>query len=113
MRRYHPTKILMAVFIINLLSYPIEAQESPPSAGRWVPEFKQELGIKPDREPTEGEIVHFVSATVVDPKKLLALGLYGIRNGDKIKMIYLGNNQWRIKHYATGLAIILTVNPNW
>jgi hypothetical protein len=105
------SKVLFAIFIINILAFPIMAQERETTNSVWISALNQQLGIKPEPEPSDGEVVRFVSATVINFEKLFALGLYGVKNGDKIKLINLGNNQWRIKHYATGLAIILTINP--
>jgi hypothetical protein len=117
------SKVLITFLIINLLAFPIAAQECETTNSIWISALNQQLGIKPDSEPNDGEVVRFVSATVTNfeklfalglygvKNKLFALGLYGVKNGDKIKLINLGNNQWRIKHYATGLAIILTINP--
>lgn len=104
-------KVFITFITINLLTFPIAAQERGSADSIWISALNQQLGIKPDPEPNDGEVVRYVSATVVDFEKLFALGLYGVKNGDKIKLINLGNNQWRIKHYATGLAITLTINP--
>jgi hypothetical protein len=105
-----PSTIIVLLVAILLIS-PLNAYEQETGDSTWRSDFKQQLGIKPDVEPREGEAVRFVLATVTHAEMLFSLGLYGVKNGDKIKMINLGNNQWRIKHYGTGLAITLSINP--
>jgi hypothetical protein len=107
------TAPLTFIVLLNavLLIFPLNAYEQETSNSEWRAAYKQQLGIQPDAEPKEGEAVRFVLATVTHPEKLFTLGLYGVKKGDKIKMINLGNNQWRIKHYDSGLAITLSVFP--
>ncbi len=108
---YKTRSVLNFLLMFTLLIYPFIAFGQDVANSVWMSDFKRHLGIDPDVEPEDGKAVDFVSATVINAEKLFSLGLYGVKNGDKIKMINLGNNQWRIKHYATGLAITLSINP--
>lgn len=101
----------IALLIVMLLIFPLNAYEQETGDSAWRTAYKQQLGIHPDIEPQDGEAVRFVLATVTNPEKLFTLGLYSVKKGDKIKMINLGNNQWRIKHYDSGLAITLSIFP--
>ena len=69
--------------------------------------MNQVLGIQPDSEPHYGTIGYSFSATVIDAQRLAASGISGIRNGDRLKITHLGDDQWRMKHYVTGFSIVL------
>jgi hypothetical protein len=84
-----------------------DAQETCP----WQAQFDRMLGIAPQGSPRDGEPIRFVDATVVDPDRLFSLGLIGVEKGDHIKLLCVGDNQWRIKHYATGLVIFFSTDP--
>ena len=52
-----------------------------------------------------------LEASVIDPDRLYSLGLYAARQGDRVKIICIDSNMWRIKHVDTGLAITFSTRP--
>jgi hypothetical protein len=50
-------------------------------------------------------------ATVVDADQFSAAGMAGVKNGDRIRMTHLGKSAWRIKHYVSGMAFEIDLNP--
>jgi hypothetical protein len=85
----------------------VDAQE----ACRWEAHFARALGIAQAGLPRDGEPVRFVDATVVHPERLFDLGLISVKKGDRIKLLCVGENQWRIRHSATGLVIFFSTEP--
>jgi hypothetical protein len=78
---------------------------------RWSSRLPPALGIAVDGLPRNGQSVRFVDATVIRPEPLFELGLLGVKKGDRIKIVCVGDNQWRIRHAATGLVIYFCIDP--
>lgn len=113
-RKLNILKIVSIVLTAVLLgTLPCSAQGPNPDKPncKWLAIFPELLGIEPDALPTAGQPVVYINATVTDPDRLHSLGLFGLNKGDKIKMLCMGADQWRIKHYATGLAIKFSMRP--
>ena len=87
------------------------AQNSSPSGCRWQTAFIEHLGIEPATDVADGDAVQVMQAQVKDPDRLHTMGLFNIRPGDRINMVCVGSDVWRIKHYATGLAIMFSPKP--
>ena len=105
-------KIVSVILILVLFGImPGSAQEPTPNKSdcKWLATFPELLGIEPNAMPAAGQPILYISATVIDPDRLHSLGLFGLRKGDKIKMLCMGADQWRIKHYATGLSITFSM----
>lgn len=111
------TKIIPAlVFAVILAAYPPvstadDARRSIDSGCRWQSAFPEHLGIDPRQEIADGQPVQMVRAVVTDPDRLHAMGLFGVRQGDRIRMRCIEPEVWRIKHYATGLTITFSTRP--
>jgi hypothetical protein len=107
-------KAAAAGMMILALSWTINAAiaaETTEKGCQWQSIFPQHLGIEPGFIPANGQQLYIIKAFVTDPGRLREIGLYGVKKGDKIKMICLGNDRWRIKHYATDLAIEFSTKP--
>lgn len=87
------------------------AAETTETGCQWQSIFPQLLGIEPGFKSADGQQPQIVEALVTDPGRLEAFGLYGVKKGDLIKMICLGDDRWRIKLYTTGLAIEFSTKP--
>jgi len=75
---------------------------------RWDPGYTELLGVSVAAAVEANRPVAFVQAAVTRPEKLAALGLYAVKKGDTVKLLCIGENFWRIKHYASGLAIVFS-----
>jgi hypothetical protein len=107
-------KVAAAGMLILALSWILNtaiAAETTEKGCQWQSMFLQHLGIEPELKTANGQQLHIIKAFVTDPGRLQEFGLYGVKEGDRIKMICLGNDRWRIKHYATGLAIEFSTKP--
>jgi hypothetical protein len=110
-------KIIPAVVFTVILSVhsPVstaaDAQQSVESGCRWQSAFPDHLGIDPGQEIADGQLVQMVRAVVTDPDRLSSMGLFGVRQGDRIRMRCIDADVWRIKHYATGLTITFSSRP--
>ena len=89
----------------------VYAQNRPESGCRWQSAFPEHLGIDTGFEIADGQTVGMLEAAVTDPDRLYSLGLYAARQGDRIKMICIEPDVWRIKHVGTGLAITFSTRP--
>lgn len=59
-----------------------------------------EFGIRPvKRLPTAQETHHFI---LDDPRKLFVHGLKGVKRGETVQVVNLGNGKWRVAHPSTG-----------
>ena len=87
------------------------AQNPSESGCRWQSAFPEQLGIVTGIKMTEGQSVRWVEVRVTDPERLHTMGLFGVRKGDRVKMLCIETEVWRIKHYATGLAITFSTRP--
>lgn len=93
------------------MSAPAFAQNTIESVCRWQSVFPDHLGIDPGAELADGQTVQMVKALVADPDRLHSMGLFGVHKGDHVNMVCIGADVWRIKHYATGLAITFSTRP--
>ena len=93
------------------VSTPAWSQSVSDPGCRWQSAFPAHLGIDPGQEIADGQPVQMVRAVVTDPDRLHSLGLFGVRKGDRIKLLCIEPDVWRIKHYATGLAITFSTRP--
>ena len=87
------------------------AQNSSDSGCRWQSAFPGQLGIVTGSQIAEGQAVRWVEVRVTDPDRLHSMGLFGVQKGDRVKMLCIESDVWRIKHYATGLAITFSTRP--
>ena len=87
------------------------AQNPVQSGCRWQSAFPGHLGIDTGFEIADGQAVGMLEASVIDPDRLYSLGLYAARQGDRVKIICIDSNMWRIKHVDTGLAITFSTRP--
>lgn len=69
------------------------------------------LGIRPEAKPLKGTVDFMFDAVVVDAGQFAAAGLAGVENGDRVRLTHLGEGTWRIKHYASGMAFEIDLNP--
>ena len=89
----------------------VYAQNPSGSGCSWQSAFPAHLGIDYGSELAEGQSVDIVEAWVTDADRLQSMGLFGVRQGDRIKMLCIEPDVWRIKHYGTGLAITFSTKP--
>ena len=68
----------------------------------------EQLGIHPLADDVGTQFPDFFVATVIDAQILRSLGLFGAKNGDRIKVFQLNPVQWRIKDYTTGQSIFVS-----
>jgi len=99
---------LAACLMLSTASY---AQNQAEPGCRWQSAFPAHLGIDPGSGLADGQAVTIVEALVTDPDRLHSMGLFGVRKGDRIKMLCIDSDVWRIKHYGTGLAITFSTRP--
>lgn len=78
---------------------------------QWDERYPELLGISAEPEPAGTPAVEFVNAVVTEPERLAEKGLYAVKSGDTVKLLCVGENLWRIKHYATGLSIVFSTVP--
>ena len=71
----------------------------------------QQLGIYPRMDDVQTQLPDFFIATVIDAQMLRSMGLFGAKNGERIKVFQLDPLQWRIKDYRTGQSIFVSF-PN-
>jgi len=81
-----------------------------------TPSLHQILGIRPDTYYANIHLAatpkgSFITATVDDPSKLSSLGLKGVKKGDHVELMNLGNGKWNIKHLLTRNEIIYHGSP--
>jgi len=76
---------------------------------QWTDDLSGLLGIEADPPLLAHDRLQIVNAVVIEAEKINAAGLYGSRKGDKVKLICIGEDIWRIKSYRTGLASTITV----
>ena len=107
-----PALIFTAILAACLLIAATAAAQQPSEPDcRWKAGFARQLGIEPDSEPMAGQPVQMLKAQVIDPDRLASVGLVAARRGDRISMLCVGSDVWRIKHYATGLATTFSTRP--
>ena len=60
-----------------------------------------EFGIRPVRRlsTVQETTHHFI---LDDPRKLGVHGLQGVKRGDTVEVVNLGNGKWRVSHPSTG-----------
>ena len=68
--------------------------------------LRQILGIRPDTYYSDVHLAatpkgSFITATVDDPSKLSSLGLKGVKKGDRVELLNLGDGKWKVKHLLT------------
>ena len=71
-----------------------------------TPGLRQILGICPDTYYSDVHLSatpkgSFITATVDDPSKLSSLGLKGVKKGDSVELLNLGDGKWKVKHLLT------------
>ena len=79
---------------------------------QWTDALATLLGIEAVPPPEEDQQIQIVNAVVKEAEKIGTAGLYGSREGDKIKLICISKDRWRIKNYRTGMASTITVAPH-
>ena len=102
---------LLLLTAVAALAWSAMALGDAEAGCRWRSDLPRILGIAVKDAPAGDETVRFIDAVVTDPQPLFSFGLFGAKPGDAVKMICEGNDVWRIKHYATGLAIDFSLKP--
>ena len=99
--------------LVVLFTYPSEAraQKDTPALS-----LRQILGIRPDTYYANVHLAatpkgSFITATVDDPSKLSSLGLKGVKKGDGVELMNLGNGKWNVKHLLTRNEITYYGSP--
>lgn len=75
-----------------------------PDNGGWWPLLAEGLGFKPDVLPAIGQPFVAVCGVVVDPKKLLALGLQEVMEGARLELYDYIEEVWRVQPLLADLA---------
>lgn len=79
--------------------------QSEPISSIQLDALCHHLGIEPADAAVLGAPPPFFAASVQDPQPLFSMGLYGVQAGDRVNLVNLGPDHWRVKHYATGHSI--------
>lgn len=95
--------VVLLFALVVLFTYPSEARAQKDTA---APSLGQILGIRPDTYYADVHLAatpkgSFITATVDDPSKLSSLGLKGVKKGDRVELMNLGNGKWKVKHLLT------------
>ena len=98
----------MAVMVIGGVA---DAQTIDDNQAHWRTTFNQLLGIRPDPKPLRGTVDLIYNAVVVDAQRFAAVGLSGVKNGDRLRLTHLGEGFWRIKHLSSGIDFQIDLNP--
>lgn len=99
--------------LIVLFTYPSEAHAQKDTV---TPSLRQILGICPDAYYADIHLAatpkgSLITATVDDPSKLTSLGLKGVKKGDHVELMNLGNGKWNVKHLLTRNEITYHGSP--
>lgn len=102
-----------AVIVAACLVVSAAAEPQTPAVPdcRWQSSFSEHLGIEPASTPADGQQVQMLKAVVTDPDRLYSMGLVAAGQGDRISMLCIDSDVWRIKHTATGLTITFSTRP--
>lgn len=81
-----------------------------------TPGLRQILGIRPDMYYSDVHLAatpkgSFITATVDDPSKLSSLGLKGVKRGDRVELLNLGDGKWKVKHLLTRNEVTYKGSP--
>ncbi len=95
--------VVILFALVVLFTYPSEARAQKDTAALSL---RQILGIRPDTYYANVHLAatpkgSFITATVDDPSKLSSLGLKGVKKGDRVELMNLGNGKWKAKHLLT------------
>lgn len=99
-------RILTIVFVFALGILFAYLPEALAQKAKESPGLRQILGIRPDTYYADVHLAatpkgSFITATVYDPSKLSSLGLKGVKKGDHVELLNLGNGKWKVKHLLT------------
>ncbi len=106
-------QFVITIFIIGTFINDGFAQQSKDTA---TSSLCQILGIRPDTYYANIHLAAtpkgtFITATVDDPSKLSSLGLKGVKKGDGVELMNLGNGKWDVKHLLTRNEITYHRSP--
>jgi hypothetical protein len=96
-------QFVIAAFIIGTFINDGFAQQSKETATSGLCQI---LGIRPDSNYTNIHLATTpkgasITATVDDPAKLSSLGLKGVKKGDGVELMNIGNGKWNVRHLLT------------